>query len=237
MKLSAPIFRLKRRAKLLSRENAVPLSEALNSIAKQEGFQSWSQLAARHARSSPATKILSALIPGDLVLLGARPGHGKTLMGLELILQSVKSGNHAAFYSLEYTKREIDERLSALGATISASNDVVPFDTSDEICANYIVRQLSSAPRGTVVVIDYLQILDQKRANPMLAAQIAVLKDFADMAGLIVILISQIDRSYDPGIKSLPDLADVRLPNPLDLNLFTKTIFLNEGAVQFQAVA
>ncbi len=65
MRLSAPIYQLKRQAKLLSRENSVPLNEALSVIAKREGFQSWSLLAARYGKTGPATKIFAALKPGD----------------------------------------------------------------------------------------------------------------------------------------------------------------------------
>lgn len=236
MNLSVPIYQLKRQAKLLSRHDGVPLHEALNSIAKQEGFQSWSLLAARHAESGPAAKILAALEIGDLVLLGARPGHGKTLMGLELIVETIKSGNQAAFYSLEYTENELSEQFAALGADVTASGNMLTMDTSDDICADYIIGLLSNAPRGTVVVVDYLQLLDQNRARPVLATQISALKSFAETAGVIIVMISQIDRSYDPIAKPLPDVSDVRLPNSLDLNLFTKTIFLNDGAANLQAV-
>jgi len=229
MKLSAPIYRLKRQAKVLARETAVPLNKALDIIAKQEGFQSWSMLAARHAESPPATRVLAALSPGDLVLLGARPGHGKTLMGLEIIIAAIKAKTQAAFFSLELTQNEIFERFEMLGGDIKTRKDVLAFDTSDGICADYIIERLCTAPRGTVVVIDYLQLLDQNRAKPILAAQVAALKSFADTAGVVVILISQIDRSYDPVAKPLPDIADIRLPNPLDLSLFTKMVFLNNG--------
>jgi len=229
MKLSAPIYRLKRQAKLLARETAVPLNKALNTIAKHEGFQSWSMLAARHAESTPATRVLAALSPGDLVLLGARPGHGKTLMGLEILIAAIKAKNQAAFFSLELTQNEIFVRFEMLGGDIKTRKDVLTFDTSDGICADYIIERLHTAPRGTVVVIDYLQLLDQNRAKPTLAAQVAALKAFADTAGVVVILTSQIDRSYDPIAKPLPDIADIRLPNPLDLSLFTKMVFLNNG--------
>ncbi len=232
MRLSAPIYRLKRQAKLLARETAVPLNKALGIIAKQEGFQSWSLLAARHAESSSATRVLSALSPGDLVLLGARPGHGKTLMGLELIIETVKTNNRAAFFSLELTKNEIFERFEMLGGDIKASKEAIAFDTSDGICADYIIKRLRTAPRGTFAVIDFLQLLDQNRAKPTLAAQVSALKTFADSAGVIVILISQIDRSYDQVAKPLPGISDIRLPNPLDLSLFTKMIFLNDGEVK-----
>ena len=170
-------------------------------------------------------------------MLGARPGHGKTLMGLELIVESIKTGNRAAFYSFEFTEKEVSERFEVSGISINANNDVLTIDTSDKICADYIVGKLSAAPRGTVVVIDYLQLLDQNRQNPSLSDQVSVLKSFADRSGVIVILISQIDRSYDPATKHMPEIADVRLPNPLDLTLFTKTVFLNDGDVNLQAVA
>lgn len=237
MRLSAPIYQLKRQAKQLSREGLIPFNQALNRIAKQEGFESWSLLASRYAGSGPATRILAALTPGDLVLLGARPGHGKTLMGLELIIESIRDGNHAAFYSLEYNQNEVVERLESLGAKIRANDDTLKFDTSDEICADYIVGKLSEALPGTIVVIDYLQLLDQNRQKPILADQVSALKSYADRSGVIVILISQIDRSYDPATKAVPDMVDVRSPNPLDLTLFTKTIFLNNGEVNLQAVA
>lgn len=48
MKLSAPIHVLKRKAKLLSREAGIPLNQALDRIAKDEGLQSWSLLANRN---------------------------------------------------------------------------------------------------------------------------------------------------------------------------------------------
>jgi replicative DNA helicase len=86
------------------------------------------------------------------------------------------------------------------------------------------------------VVIDYLQLLDQKRENPNLMEQIKVLKAFAEDRGLIMLFISQIHRSYDPTRASVPALADVRLPNKLDLTLFNKACFLNDGAVEVVAV-
>ena len=39
MKLSAPIFRLKRQARLLSREAQIPLHQALDQVAREEGFE------------------------------------------------------------------------------------------------------------------------------------------------------------------------------------------------------
>jgi replicative DNA helicase len=232
MKLSAPVYRLKRRAKTLSREQNIPLSKALDRIAIEEGFSSWSLLAARASASTPSSALLARLDPGDLVLLGARPGHGKTLMGLELIIDAIKSGRQGMFFTLEYNEHDVLSRLQSIGVDPAIFDDRFAFENSDAINAEYIIDRLVSAPRGTVVVIDYLQLLDQKRQNPELDVQVRALKSFAINRGLIIVFISQIDRSYELSARPCPDLGDVRLPNPLDLMLFNKTCFLNNGEVR-----
>lgn len=235
MRLPAPVYHLKRQARLLSREAKIPLHQALDRIAAQQGFASWSLLAAKAAETAPAGKLFARLAPGDLVLVGARPGHGKTLMSLELAVEAMKSGHRSVFFTLEYTQRDVLDRFRAIGVEPARFNGLFEFDTSDAISADYIVRILRSAPRGTLAVIDYLQLLDQRRENPSLMEQVRTLKAFARDSGVILVFISQIDRSYDPSTKPVPDISDIRLPNPLDLSLFDKTCFLNEGEIRFQA--
>ncbi|KFC65300.1 Replicative DNA helicase [Bosea sp. LC85] len=235
MKLSAPVYRLKRKAKLLSRDENIPRHEALDRIARKEGFGAWSLLVAKAAAAAPAGKLYARLAPGDLVLVGARPGQGKTLLSLEFALEAMKSGHRAVFFTLEYTKKDVIDRFRALGADLADFDGLFAFDSSDAISADHIVKALIDAPRGTLAVIDYLQLLDQKRENPDLMVQVRRLSAFARDRGLIVVFISQIDRSYDPATKPCPDLGDVRLPNPLDLSLFNKTCFLGKGDIRFQA--
>lgn len=237
MKLSAPIYHLKRRAKRLSREEGIPLHDALDRIATTEGFSAWSMLAAKAAALTPASKLFPQFQPGDLVLVGARPGQGKTLMSLELAVEAMKSGHRAAFFSLEYTEKDVLDRLRAIGVEPAEFDKLFEVDCSDAISADYVVKQMATAPRSTVVVIDYLQLLDQRRENPDLTVQVRTLKSFARDKELIVVFISQIDRSYDPSVKPCPDLSDVRLPNPLDLKLFDKTCFMNQSEVQFRAAS
>ncbi|MBR0857627.1 DNA helicase [Bradyrhizobium liaoningense] len=237
MKLSAPVYHLKRRAKRLSREEGIPLHDALDRIATTEGFSAWSMLAAKAAALTPANRLFPQFRPGDLVLVGARPGQGKTLMSLELAVEAMRSGRRAAFFSLEYTDKDVLDRLRVIGVDPAQFAGMFEVDCSDAISADYVVKQMSTAPSGTFVVIDYLQLLDHRRENPDLAVQVRALKSFARDKGLIVVFISQIDRSYDPAVKPCPDLSDVRLPNPLDLKLFDKTCFLNNSEVQFRAAS
>lgn len=235
MKLSAPVHRLKRKAKLLSRDRGIPLHEALDRVAVDEGYKAWSLLAAKTCSVSPADRLFAQLAPGDLLLVGARPGQGKTLISLQLIARAMQAGNRAVFFTLEYAERDVLERFGALGIDWRCYDKLFVFDNSDAICADHIIQTLESAARGTLAVIDYLQLLDQKRENPTLMAQIRALRAFARERGLILVFISQIDRAYDPVAKACPDVSDVRLPNPLDLKLFDKACFLSNGAMQIQA--
>lgn len=115
MRLSVPVYHLKRQAKLLSRRDRVPLHQALDRVAAGEGFASWSLLAAKAGEATPAGSLLAQLAPGDLVLVGARPGQGKTLMSLELAVEAMKSGRHSVFFTLEYTHTDILRRFRVIG--------------------------------------------------------------------------------------------------------------------------
>ena len=237
MMLSAPIFRLKREARLLARASSVPLHDALDEIARREGYRSWSHLSGSKPDRRPAKRILEELLSGDLMLLGARPGHGKTLVGLELAVEGVRAGRRSFFFSLEENEAAVVDRLRALGAEEKAFHDSLVVDTSNDICADYIEDRVRDGCADSVVVIDYLQILDQKRSNPALAAQLEKLRALARDMPSIVVTMCQIDRSFDLKSKRLPELSDVRLPNPANLALFTKTCFMHEGEILLQAAS
>ena len=229
MKLSAPIFILKQQAKALSRAAKIPLHKALGRIANREGFASWSLLAARSSSDDASAALLSELRHGELLLLAARPGQGKTLLAIGLVIESMKRGNGAAFFTLDFTRADVAKCFATVGKGMDAFGDRIRVDTSDRISADYIVDRLASAPPGMLIVVDYLQLLDQDRNKPPIADQIAELKRFARERHLIIVRLSQIDRNFDSGSKRFPERSDVRLPNPLDLTLFDKACFLSGG--------
>jgi replicative DNA helicase len=238
MKRSAPIYRLKRRAKLLSRETNAPLHEALDQIARQEGYRSWGHLSQANSGHPPPKQILGNLASGDLVLLGARPGHGKTRLGLALALEAARAGRRSFFFSLVESEGGLIDHLPFLGAEGKAIRDRLVIDTSDDICASYIVDRVRYGSAGdSVVVVDYLQILDQRRSHPELAVQLETLGSLARDMPSVVVTISQIDRSFERKGRRLPELTDVRLPNPANLALFTKTCFMHEGQILIQAIS
>jgi len=232
MKFTAPIFILKQHAKALSRREKIPLHEALDRIAAREGFNAWSLLAAKAVSDRPSERFLAQLDPGDLALIAARPGQGKTLLSLELAVETMRRGNRAAFFTLEFTHADVAECFKIMDEKLSIFTDRLLIDDSDQICADYIATRLASAPAKMLVIIDYLQLLDQKRLNASVADQIQRLKALARERQLIIVCLSQIDRRYDACKQPFPGFGDVRLPNPLDIGLFNHACFLNRGRLQ-----
>ena len=226
MKLSLPIFHLKRIAKQMSRDQGIPLHQALETVAKSEGFRSWGHLAARHSTAFSTTSLLGRLDGAALTLLAARPEQGKTMLSLDILAAAVRAGRSAHFFTLDYNENVARRALGSHNAT------GVQLDTSDDICAAYIVKKLRDCAPNTLAVIDYLQLLDQKRTHPPLADQIKTLKSFAQRSGVALMFLSQIDRRFEGSGSQMPDVKDIRLPNPLDLNLFDAFCFLHEGTLR-----
>ena len=82
-----------------------------------------------------------------------------------------------------------------------------------------------------MIVVDYLQLLDEKRINAPLQEQIEKLKSYAKEKQCIIIFISQLDRKLESKINKSPTDADLRLPNPLDLSLINKRVYLSRKSV------
>ena len=237
MRLSSPIYKLKRQAKLLTRNSNIKLHKALDQIAHTEGFNSWSHLASKYAEITPAKKVLDQLKTSDVVLIGARRGHGKTLLALELAALTLTKNRTSYVFTLEYNEMEVWDHLEKFGVAYKGNGTPIIVDASDNICSAHIIERISKEPKEALIVIDYLQLLDQKRNNPPLEEQLHALKEYASKSGAIIVLISQIDRTFDLSETSLPSINDVRLPNPVDLSLFDKRCFLHDGQIQIDVAA
>ena len=87
-----------------------------------------------------------------------------------------------------------------------------------------------------MVVIDYLQLLDEKRINPAIEEQIKKLKFFAKTTGCRIIFISQIRRDVELKDDRRPTIEDIRRPNPFDLKLINKFIFLYKESLDSKTV-
>lgn len=163
--------------------------------------------------------------------------HGKTLLGLELTALAEKNNRAGYVCTLDYNEPDVWDRFEKLGYAPKKFNRPIVVDTSDNICADYIIERLSRSPDDALVVVDYLQLLDQRRSNPPVDEQVRSLKKHATESGAIVVVISQIDRAFELSSSDLPSIGGIRMPNPVDLSLFDKRCFLHEGEVRIEVAA
>jgi predicted ATP-dependent serine protease len=235
--LSASIPALKSKSKKLQRAAHIQLCEALDQVAATEGYASWSLLVAKqaaHARraespQSESADLLDRLAPGDLLLLGARPGHGKTRCAVQLLIHALRRGQLGWFFSLQNDAPSIDALFERFGAPRARFDAEFVFEHSDEICARYIIEKIAAAPKRALAVIDHLQLLDQRRKAPELEQQVRDLRAFAQRTGCILVFLSQLRSTFDQSTARWPSMSDIRLLDTLELSLFDKFLFLREG--------
>ena len=235
MKLSSPIHVLKNQAKLLKKEKAIPMVEALNSIAEREGFSSWSLLKSKQPNELPNSydEILNYFNEGDLVLIGARPGTGKTNFSIGLLVRAIQKKEVKNYYfTLSEVHKDLAGRIASYDESIGAHNPFLGYSYSNDIQASYIIKNTQQEiSKGSLIVIDYLQLLDERRINETLQDQVEALKAYAKKTGCIIIFISQLNREIENRIDRKPTLDDIRLPNPLDLSLMNKIVLLFRESV------
>ena len=128
---------------------------------------------------------LLGLREGQMVVIGARPGVGKTSFALNLAVNAASSGASVAFFSLEMSKVEIAQRLLSAHARIGLTDirsanirdqqwpqileatselsqldimiDDTPGTTVTEIRAK--ARRMLHGKKNGVVILDYLQLV------------------------------------------------------------------------------
>ena len=230
MYLSEPIHALKSKAKKLKKETGITSVQALDQIARQEGFNSWSLLSSRKDLFFPQcyNDILNYFNNGDVVLIGARPGLGKTTFTIGLFVKAIqKMTIPNYFFSLSEIHNDVVKRINYYDKDLIPDNKFFILNYSNDISADYIIRFTENTVKeGSLIIIDYLQLLDEKRKNPPLQKQMENLKQYAKDKKCIIILISQISRELEYKKEKIPTIKDIRLPNPLDLSLINKILLL-----------
>jgi replicative DNA helicase len=184
-------------------------------------------------------EIIAGFRPGALYIIGARPGVGKTIVGLQIAWQLSKTGP-VSFHSLEMGRNELYNRIIASEAQVYIGNiekgtlkehdwlKIANVRTKiqshqlaihDKSGQNLLqIRALANSVKGTgdlkAIVVDYLGLIqdtERGRKRYEMITDISIgLKNLARDLNVPVIALAQLNRGPEQRKDSEPDLADLR---------------------------
>ncbi len=183
---------------------------------------------------------ITGLNKSDLIILGARPGMGKTSFALNIVRNvAVNAGKTVAFFSLEMTRDQLAQRMLSGEAAIKSeklrtgalepdewtrlaqaaanlSKAEIYFDESSGITVQEMKAKLRRMKKVDLCVIDYLGLMHSARQIDNRVQEISEitrgLKIMAKELNIPVIVCAQLSRGTEgKGLKShKPALSDLR---------------------------
>ena len=188
---------------------------------------------------SELDKVITGLNKSDLIILGARPGMGKTSFALNIARNvAVNAGKTVCFFSLEMTRDQLAQRLLSSEAGIKSeklrtgeldadewtrlaqagdnlSKANIYFDESSNITVPEMKAKLRRMKRVDLVIIDYLGLMHSAKATDNRVQEISEitrsLKIMAKELKVPIIACAQLSRGTETKGKShKPMLADLR---------------------------
>lgn len=187
---------------------------------------------------------------GNLIIVGARPGAGKSSWALDLAEHTARMGKHVLFYSLEMLGDELIERLISKKARIPldhmidncmseeeinryvmACADLSSLSITYEDQANVTVHDIKARARSlndvSLIIIDYIGLLNATGKYPNrnleLGAISRELKKLATELRVPIVALAQLNRQKTDSEE--PNLSDLRDSGELEQNA-SKVLFL-----------
>ena len=184
-------------------------------------------------------EIIGGFRPGALYIVGARPGVGKTIVGLQIAWELSKTGP-VSFHSLEMGKHELYNRIVASQAEVYLGNiekgnlkewewerilkvrtDIQSHRLAihDKSGQNLLqIRASANSVKGSgdlkAIVVDYLGLIqdtEKGRKRYEMITDISIgLKNLARDLNVPVIALAQLNRGPEQRKDSEPDMADLR---------------------------
>ncbi len=189
---------------------------------------------------SALDRVITGLNKSDLIVLGARPGMGKTSFALNIARNvAMQAGKTVCFFSLEMSRDQLAQRMLSseapvesqklrtgeltedewtkllnAGANLSKAN--IYFDESAGITVPEMRAKLQRMKKVDLVIIDYLGLMHSARPKENRAQEVAditrSLKILAKDLRVPIIVCAQLSRATEgKGVKShKPALSDLR---------------------------
>ena len=189
---------------------------------------------------SALDRMLVQMGKGDLIILGARPGMGKTSFALNIATNVAKfSKKSVAIFSLEMSGEQLVTRIISSEALVDSHNlrtgqltpedwtniaEVISslsgceiyVDDTSAITATEMKSKLRRIPNLGLVVIDYIGLMQSTSNSDNRAQQVGEisrnLKIMAKDFGIPIVCCAQLNRATEsrPGAGKRPTLADLR---------------------------
>ncbi len=184
-------------------------------------------------------KTIGGLYKSDLIILGARPGMGKTAFALNVVRNvAINSGKTVCFFSLEMSRDQLAQRMLSSEAGIPSeklrngeleddewtrlvqagdnlSKANIYFDETSTITVPEMKAKLRRMPKVDLVVVDYLGLMKSARNIDNRVQEVSEitrnLKIMAKDLAVPVIACAQLSRGTEAKGKShKPALSDLR---------------------------
>ena len=183
-------------------------------------------------------KMITGLNKSDLIILGARPGMGKTSFALNIARNVASSGRTVCFFSLEMTRDQLAQRVLSSEAGIKSekmrtgelegdewtrlaqagdqlSKTELYFDETSDITVQQMKAKLRRMRKVDLVIIDYLGLMHTAKPTDNRVQEVSEitrsLKIMAKELKVPVIACAQLSRATEAKGKShKPALADLR---------------------------
>ncbi len=181
--------------------------------------------------------LLGGLQRGNMFVVAARPGMGKTAFAINCMMRMCSQGTRVLFDSLEMTKEQIMDRIISCGMKINSRkissrnlseteretmnsllNEIyttysLNIDDTPGVDIDYIERQLDKVPVD-VLIIDYIGLIkpDSRYKNKYEAVgEISKdLKKLAKKYNIAVIVLCQLNRETEKNKGGIPNLSNLR---------------------------
>ena len=215
------------------------ISSAMDRLSKMADDETKEEFVGLPTGFSTLDSTLTGLHKGNLIILAARPGIGKSAFSMNIAQNVAKQGKSVAVFSLEMSGEEIIQRIlstealidnkmlrkgeikpddwTRIAAAVSSLYNIPLFiDDSAGITVPEMKAKLRRIKNLGLVVIDYLQLMNSAKKTDNRVTEVAditrSIKIMAKELNVPIIALSQMSRESDKrkGENALPILSDLR---------------------------